>query len=735
MNKKFSTRRRLAFVLAAVGLLLLLCIGRAVTLVLVNGSEYEHKALAQAAGSSRTILARPGNIIDANGLYLTSTRKQYRLILDPKVMNETDNLYPGSMDKTVEILAEAFSLSEAELREAFTKDPKSQYVRFSGAPVLEEDVVEGYEEMVAAFEKEKKEHNNGVSNQSGTKKITARVAGVWFEEQYARSYPFGNLLSKTIGYTTADTTEALMGLELQYGRELRGQNGRQYTYVDEKGNVTTEVTEAVNGYTLYTSLDTNVARIVREEIASFLEEGDGAGRVNVLVMNPKNGEIIALESDTEFDLNDPTNLLNLYTEEELEDPSQLFLLQEAYLNHPEKLEEMTREEQLSALLMQVQRNYPVSNAYEPGSTAKTLTIAAGIETGLINTEETWYCDGGIRVEDYVIHCHQPTLCGDLNAMEALGRSCNVCLVQIGEKIGPQAFSKYQEIFNLGQKTGIDLPGEANTAGMIYPVKSLGEIELATNTFGQGYAVTMVQFASMYASILNGGYYYQPHIVTRVADSLGNTVKEVGPTLVRRTISRETCEYIKDCLRYVCVNGTANLWLNPDGYDLGGKTGASEKLPRGTGKYVVSFIGAAPVKDPEFLLYVVIDEPNVEDQSSSVPAQMLASAIFKRLYTYYNVYREDDPDAYDYDWSEAKKPDGTDDGYGGEPNVDDPEGEIDWIDPSAVTPEEGQEGAEPQPETAGPGAPEPAETPPAAEPPAGPAETPPPEAETGAAPAP
>ena len=687
MNKKFSTRIRLAVVLAAVGLLLFICIGRAVGLVLINGSEYEHKALAQAAGSSKTILARPGNIIDANGLYLTSTRKQFRLILDPKVMAETDKQFPGSLDQTVKTLAGAFSLSEAELREAYTKDTKSQYVRFPGAPVLEEEQVENYEKMVREFNEEKKSHNDEVQKSGSGTRITARIAGVWFEEQYARSYPFGNLLSKTIGYTTADTTEALMGLELMYGNELRGRNGRQYTYVDEKGNVTTELTEAENGYTLYTSLDTNVARILREEITSFLEEGDGAGRVNVLVMNPKNGEIIALESDTEFDLNDPTNLRNLFTEEELEDPSSLFLLQEAYLNNPEVLQEMTREEQLSALLMQVHRNYPVSNAYEPGSTAKTLTIAAGIETGLLSTTETFYCDGAIHVEDYVIHCHQPTLCGDLTPMEALGRSCNVSLVQIGEKIGPQVFSKYQEIFNLGQKTGIDLPGEANTAYMIYPEKSLGEIELATNTFGQGYAVTMVQFASMYASILNGGYYYQPHIVTRIADSLGNTVKQVEPTLVRRTISQSTSDYIKDCLRYVCVNGTANFWLNPDGYDLGGKTGASEKLPRGTGKYVVSFIGAAPVEDPEFIVYVVIDEPNVEDQSSSVPAQMLASSIFKRLYTYYNVYRADDPDAYQYDWSDIHKTDGTDDGSGGEPNVDDPEDTIDWIDPSEEQPEE------------------------------------------------
>ncbi|MBR3437505.1 MAG: hypothetical protein IKG97_07110 [Lachnospiraceae bacterium] len=680
MNKKFSTRRRLAVILLAVGLLLFICIGRAVGLVLINGSEYEHKALAQAAGSSKTILARPGNIMDSNGLYLTSTRKQFRLILDPKAMAETENLYPGSLERTVSIVAEAFSLSEDELRGAFTENPKSQYVRFPGAPVLEEEQVEGYEELVKAFNEAKKKNNDEVAKNGSGTRITARVAGVWFEEQYARSYPFGDLLSKTIGYTTADTTEALMGLELQYGTALRGRNGRQYTYVDEKGNVTTEVTEAENGYTLFTSLDTNIARILKEEIASFLQE-NGAGRVNVLVMNPKNGEIIALESDTEFDLNDPTNLRNLFTDEELEDPSSLFLLQEAYLNNPAALENMTREEQLSALLMQVQRNYPVSNAYEPGSTAKTLTIAAGIETGLISPTDTWYCDGAIGVEDYVIHCHQPTLCGDLTPMEALGRSCNVCLVQIGEILGPSVFSKYQEIFNLGQRTGIDLPGEANTAYMIYPEKALGEIELATNTFGQGYAVTMVQFASMYASILNGGYYYQPHIVRRIADSTGNTVKEIGPTLVRRTISQETSKYIKDCLRYVCVNGTANFWLNPDGYDLGGKTGASEKLPRGTGKYVVSFIGAAPVEDPEFIVYVVIDEPDVEDQSSSVPAQMLASSIFKRLYTYYNVYRSDDPDAYEYDWTDIHKTDGTDDGAGGEPNVDDPDDTIDWIDPS------------------------------------------------------
>lgn len=258
-------------------------------------------------------------------------------------------------------------------------------------------------------------------------------------------------------------------------------------------------------------------------------------------------------------------------------------------------------------------------------------------------------------------------------------SCNVCLVQIAENIGKTGFTKFQERFNLGQKTNIDLPGEANTKNLIYYENNMNEVELATCSFGQGFNVTMIQMAAAYASILNGGNYYEPRVVKRIDDADGNTVKELSPVLTRHTVSAETSEYMKEALRYVVCKGTASGTLYTDGYSLGGKTGAAEKLPRGTGKYVISFIGGAPIENPKFLLYVVVDEPHVEDQSMSVPACKLADRIFKRLYGYYNIFNENEADAYSYDWSNLTDFSGNSDSAKGEPNIEDPDQSINWIE--------------------------------------------------------
>ena len=229
---------------------------------------------------------------------------------------------------------------------------------------------------------------------------------------------------------------------------------------------------------------------------------------------------------------------------------------------------------------------------------------------------------------------------------------------------------------LGEKTGIDVPGEA--AGVMMKHTNYSDLELATQSFGQGFNVTMLQLASAYASIINGGYYYQPHVVTRIEDSAGNIVKEVEPVLVRRTVSESTAEYMREAFRYVVTNGTANGYLLRQEYDFGGKTGASEKLPRGTGDYVVSFIGGAPLHDAKFLLYVEIDVPDVEDQSSSLPAQDMAAKIFDRLFVYFNVYKMAADDAYTYDWSKLGDYKGMSDAQGGVSFVDDPDQSIDWL---------------------------------------------------------
>ena len=660
-----------------VSLFLVILLGVATFIVLAYRDEYHHKALAQATGTGKIILAKPGVILDANGTRLADNVKVSRLILDPSVAQAAEKSAPGTIEKTAEILSEAFSLPKEDIVRVLSdeKNEHLAYLRYEKDNVHTEDEMEKYNALVAAFQEEKKEYNANAGKDG--KKITAKVEGVWFEEEYRRTYPLNSTLSKVVGYTTKDATRGLIGLELQYNDILRGTNGKEFIYIDEKGNKTREVTDRLDGQTIITSLDANVAKILQEEIAGYMQEWGGK-RVNALVLNPQNGEIIATASDTDFNLNDPTDLSGLFTEEELEDPTDLYLLQEAFKGRKDVLENMTPEEKRTALLQQVQINHCISGTYEPGSTAKALTLATGIETGIIKPDDSYYCDGAIQVGKYTIHCHMNTFCGDLKPIEAFGRSCNVCFVRMVEKIGSEAFSKYQELFNLGQKTNVDLPGEANTSALVYPADRLGEIELATNAFGQGFNVTMLQLASAYASIINGGYYYQPHVVTRIEDSDGNIVKEVEPILVRRTVSESTAEYMREAYRYVVTHGTANGYLLRQEYDFGGKTGASEKLPRGTGDYVVSFIGGAPLHDAKFILYVEIDVPDVEDQSSSLPAQDLAAKIFDRLFVYFNVYKMADDDAYTYDWSKLGDYKGMSDAQGGVSFVDDPDHSIDWL---------------------------------------------------------
>ena len=671
MNKRAAEGKRLAVLWIIIGLLLVVCIVRAVILVRQKGEEYNRKALALSAGNGTAVKAKPGEILDRNGAYLACTKRVYRLILDPKVMTETEKSFKGTAKKTVGLLTEIFGLDRNELAQCITDNADSAYVRFMGDEVLSEEEYAAWTDAVNAFNDERTKYNK----EHPDSKMTEKIAGVWFEEEFRRYYPEKELLSKVIGFATKDVSEGITGLELYYNDVLRGTDGKEVSYIGADGNVEKEIREAEDGGTLLTSLDRNVAEYCQEAIKRFMQN-TGAKRVNVLVMDPMTGEIIAMESDTGFDLNDPLNITGLFTEEELQDPAETFLLQEAFKSEKqqETLNSMTTEEQLTALLQQVQLNYPVSGTYEPGSTAKTLTVATGIEEHVITADTAFNCTGEIQVDRYTIHCHMNDPCGMLTPMAAMARSCNVCLVQIGERIGTNTFTKYQEIFNLGQKTGIDLPGEANTSGLIYYADNMNETELATCSFGQGFNVTMVQLASAYASILNGGYYYEPHVVTGILDDQGNLLQEIEPVLVRRTISEETSEYMKEALLYVVEKGTAQT-AGEEGYLLGGKTGAAEKLPRGTGKYIVSFIGAAPIDDPRFLLYVVVDEPDVEDQSLSMPAQELAHDIFSSLYRYYNIYPESDPDAYNYDWSGLQDYSGVSDSANGIPYVEEIDGSV------------------------------------------------------------
>jgi len=675
-NRK-SSKKRLTVLFLIVSLLLVFSIVYATVLVISKGDDAAHKALNQSSNSTTVITALPGSIYDANGTKIASVKRVYRLILDPGVLYEVEESNPGSFDATINVLVKAFSLNETDLRNVFAEHKEKHYVRYTALDVLSESQVAIYNQYVEDFKTNKAENNElAAEKNSGVKKITAKIAGAWFEEEYRREYPLNTAFSKIIGYTTKDATQGLLGLEYVYNDVLHGTNGKRTTYIDDSGEVAVDVDEVIDGYSLGTSLDDNVSQIVQNAISSF-KKTTNAKRINVLVMNPKTAEIIAMESDTEYNLNDPSNLTGILSQEEIDDPASSFLLQELYKNKPETLAALTKEEQLSQLIQQVHLNYQVSGTFEPGSTAKTLTIATAFEENIVSPNDIFTCNGEIEVENYTIHCHNEEPCHDLTPIEALGASCNVCLTQIAEEIGAEYFAKYQEIFNLGQKTGVDLPGEANTANLLYYEGGLGEIELATCSFGQGFNVTMLQMAAAYASIFNGGYYYEPHVVNKILDSAGNLVSTIEPTLVRRTISEETADYMKECLNYVTVKGTG-VHAATFGYSIAGKTGAAEKLPRGTGKYIVSFIGGAPADDPEFLVYVTIEEPDVEDQSNSTPAQELAKSVFDGLYSYFGVFSKLEEDPYSYDWSNLGDFTNKSDSFGTVSFIEDPNNLMEWL---------------------------------------------------------
>ena len=388
------------------------------------------------------------------------------------------------------------------------------------------------------------------------------------------------------------------------------------------------------------TIDITLQQIVENAIAEFQEkytdayrEGDGSKTAAAIMMDPNTGEILAMASNRVYDLNNPYDVVinGLYTEEEAEN--------------------LTEEERLNAL-NELWRNFCVSDTYEPGSTAKPITIAAALETGAVHDGDTFLCDGNQTVGSHTIWCSKRVGHGIIDLQGSLMFSCNDALMQIAAKVGEEDFSKYQNMFNLGLRTGIDLPGEARTDSLLYysedtaPSENLvmGSTDLATNSFGQNYNVTMIQMAAAFSACINGGYYYQPHVVKRILDSNGGTVQNIEPVVLREPISSKTSSLIRQYLYNTMYGETDANGNNATGkaariagYAMGGKTGTAEKIPRDKTNYLVSFIGFAPAENPEVVLYVVVDEPNAEKQSSSSFAMEIWKNIMEEALPYLNIY--------------------------------------------------------------------------------------------------
>ncbi len=591
-------------------------VGLSVRLILINrdnGEQYKRQVLSQQRYDSRVIPFKRGDIVDCKGTKLAVSEKVYNVILDVSLMTEKEQY----IEATLQALGSCFDLDMTEIRSFVQANPESKY------KVLAKKL--SYDEISPFVELQNDAKNN------------PDIKGVWFEAEYERVYPGGSLACDVIGFTGKDNT-GTYGLEEYYNDTLNGINGREYGYLNDDSTLERRTKAAIDGNTIVTTIDSNIQGIVEKYLKKFNEEnsdvareGNGAHNVGCIIQNVNTGEILAMASYPFFDLNDiynPQVLLGMHKlDENLKETDEVITQQ---------MIDAMDHDTLYMHLNAVWKNFCISNTYEPGSTAKPFTVAMGLETGRMSGNETYFCGGFLWYGGHKIHCHNRMGDGTLTVKQAIEKSCNVALMQMGEVIGKENFLTFQEGFGWGLKTNIDLAGEARTAGLVYDSTTMRETELATATFGQGFNVTMIEMITAFSSLVNGGYYYEPHIVNKILSSDGTTIKNIEPRLLKQTISASTSEQIVDYCNGVVTEGTGTT-ARPAGYAIGGKTGTAETAPRTKKDYVCSFLGYAPADDPQIAIYVVVDRPNSTKQDDAKYATRIVRDILTEVLPYLHFF--------------------------------------------------------------------------------------------------
>lgn len=615
-RQRISLNKVKSMKLAVMMLIILLAFtglgGRLYALARDNQNDYQKKILSQQRYDSTTLPFKRGSILDVNGTILAASEKVYNVVLDCKVMLSDEK----NEEPTLAALAECFGLNQAELRQYVSDNPNSQYY------VLKRRIP--YDEM-SPFLDRKNEYNE--ASAKNKEQEMGMINGVWFEEEYIRRYPNNTLACDVIGFTGTDNN-GTYGLEEYYNDILNGTNGREYGYLNDDTALERKTVAAVDGSTLVSTIDANIQAICEKYIKQFntehlgeCREGEqGAYNIGVIIQNCNNGEIMAMASFPDFDLNNPKDLSGYYTEEQIA--------------------QMEADDTYYDTLNKLWRNFCISDTYEPGSTAKSLTLAMGLETGKIVGNESYECGGALEVGDHKIKCNVRSGHGTLDVSGALEQSCNVAFMKMGEAIGVKTTLEFEKIFNIGLKTNIDLAGEARTASLVYNENSMRSAELATASFGQGYNVTMIEMVTAFSSIINGGYYYEPHMVSKITNSNGDTIKNIEPRVLKQTISSTTSEQMRQYLYAAVAEGTGRS-ARPAGYAIGGKTGTAEMVPRDHTNYVVSFIGFAPADDPQIVIYCVVDRPNVKDQAHATYATGIVKNILTEVLPYLHIAKTEE----------------------------------------------------------------------------------------------
>ena len=620
-ERRFSKKMQIKL-MALFAFILLVLVGLNIRIAYItakSGDKYAKQVLSQQRYDSRTIPYKRGEIQDKNGNVLAKSEKVYNVVLDCYAVNgNADYLEP-----TVKALVNTLGIEESEIRSRLTaEDTKdSQYQVLKKEATADEK--KAYEEYASTAD--------NITQTDAELKEKSNIQGIWFEEQYVRKYPLSALASNTIGFSNKENTGAC-GLEAYYTDILNGTDGREYGYLNEDSELQRTVIEPEHGKTIVSTLDINIQEIVEKYIQEFDDEnaygpnesagGKGSLNTGVIVGNPNTGEIYAMSTNHGFDLNNPQDLSDQYSEADLK---------------------AMEEEERSEALNKKWSNFCITEAFEPGSTFKPVTVSSALETGALTGDEVFYCDGGEFVTDTQINCDNIYGHGQETVSDAIKNSCNDALMQIGAKLGISDFCKYQRLFNFGYLTGIDLPNESS--GILYNENAMHEVELATNSFGQGFTCTMLQQWAAFSTVVNGGYYYQPHMVKQILDADGGVARSIDPVLMMQPISSRSSAILREALESGVREGTGKKAQVP-GYRVGGKTGTAEKIDletgkRAAGKYLVSFIGCVPADDPQVVVYVVIDEPNVLDQSTGGYAHIIARKIMQEILPYLNIYQTEE----------------------------------------------------------------------------------------------
>lgn len=569
-NKTYH-KKKLFIVFLCILIVLIILICRLVFLMIFCSEYYGQKA-KDLHQRERDIKAARGEILDCNGEVLATNRSVCTISVIHNQIKEPE--------KVIEVLCKELDMDEEEVRKRVEK--------YSSIEIIKKNVDKEIGDAIRQYELE----------------------GVKIDEDYKRYYPFNSLASKVLGFTGGDN-QGIIGLEVKYDKYLSGTSGKILTLTDARGveieAAVEERKEPVNGYNLVTTLDRNIQEYVEQAAYKVLEK-KSADSVSILVMNPQNGEMLAMVNTPEFNLNEPYTLMDVS--------------EGAVLTQKEKQDKLN----------QMWRNQSINDTYEPGSTFKIITAAAGLEEGVVSLEDQFSCPGFKIVDDRRIRCHKVAGHGAETFTQAVMNSCNPVFIEVGLRLGVTNYYKYFKQFRLLEKTGIDLPGEAST--IMHKEENIGQVELATIAFGQSFQITPVQLATTVSSLINGGTRVTPHFGNKIVDADGNVVEELQFPVTENILSEKTSETLRYVLEQVVAEGGGKKAYIP-GFHIGGKTATSQTLPRSANRYISSFLGFAPADNPQVLVLVIINNPQGIYYGGTIAAPV-AQEIFNNILPYLGI---------------------------------------------------------------------------------------------------